>query len=173
MNINIFSIPPLASSILFLLLGVFIFLSNRRSKVNITFFLVCLSTFWWQFSWFILFNIQDEAVASLIVKMGYVGIILIPVTFFHFFISFLGIDQNRNDRYFLYFSYALAFIFETILFFTDYFVVGYYKYFWGFYPKVEIFHPVYLLLLTVLLFRIIYLLFIHLKSKDKDILLSK
>lgn len=165
---NIFSIPPLASSILFLLLGFFIFLSNRKSRINLLFFIVCLATVWWQLSWFILFNFNnnDKFLIYFLVKFGYMGIILIPVIFFHFLLYFLG-DIKRFDRYFLYLSYLVSFIFEIILTFTDTFVTDYYEYFWGFYPKVGIAHIFYLLFLFVLLFRIIYLLFIHIKQKER------
>ncbi|MDO8669630.1 MAG: ATP-binding protein [Candidatus Buchananbacteria bacterium] len=162
---NIFSIPSLASSILFLLLGVFIFLNNRKSRVNLLFFLVCLATVWWQLSWFILFNSHDKFLVYFLVKFGYMGIIFIPVLFFHFFLYFLG-DIKKLDKCFLYFSYLISFVFEIILTFTDTFVTDYYQYFWGFYPKAGLAHLFYLLFLTILFGRIIYLLFFHINHKD-------
>ena len=97
---SIFSLPPLISSLLFLLLGVFVFLKNKKSIVNITFSLICLSTVWWQFSWFILFNIKDEFWATLLVRIGYMGIIFIPITFFHFFEgSDFHFLKNENNFY--------------------------------------------------------------------------
>ncbi|MEI6288472.1 MAG: ATP-binding protein [bacterium] len=163
---SIFSIPPLISSMLFLLLGVFVFLKNKKSVVNATFSLICLSTVWWQFTWFILFNTKDEFLASILVRVGYMGIILIPITFFHFFITFL--DKNyRLDKYLLYFSYLFGLLFEISLWTSNYFISGYYKFFWGFYPKASILHPVYLLVLTIISLRILYLLLYSLKQKDK------
>ena len=151
---------------LFLLLGVFVFLKNKKSVVNATFSLICLSTVWWQFTWFILFNTKDEFLASILVRVGYMGIILIPITFFHFFITFL--DKNyRLDKYLLYFSYLFGLLFEISLWTSNYFISGYYKFFWGFYPKASILHPVYLLVLTIISLRILYLLLYSLKQKDK------
>jgi len=149
-----------------LLLGVFILLKNKKSAINLTFFLVCLVTFWWQFSWFILFNLKDPVWAGLIVRIGYAGIILIPVTFFHFFLNFLEIN-NKSDRYFLYLYYLISAAFEISLFTTNLFVSGYYHYSWGYYPKVSLLHPIYLLLLVIISFRIIYLLYLFLHSKGK------
>lgn len=167
---NLFSIPPLASAMLFLLLGVFIFLSNRKSRLNLTFFLICLSTFWWQFSWFILFNVQNENLAQILIRIGYAGIIFIPVFFYHFFILFLE-EKNKIDRLALIISYVLTIFFEIAIFFTDYFVVGVHKYFFGFYPAVGFVHLIYLALLTYVLFRIIIMLNSYLKVHDikKDI----
>jgi signal transduction histidine kinase len=163
---TLYTIPPLLSSILFLLLGVSVYWNNRKSIVNKTFLSVCFVTFWWQFSWFILFNIQSEVVANYFVKIGYIGIIFIPIFFFHFFLSFLP-KISKFDKYLLYFSYFLGLIFEIALFTTNYFISGFYKYFWGFYPKANFLHIIYLLLLAILTSRVIYLLFYYLGKKKE------
>jgi len=160
---NLFSIPPLASSVLFLLLGFFIFLSNKKSKLNLTFFLVCLSTFWWQFSWFILFNIENRNLVDIIVKVGYIGIIFIPVFFYHFFVLFLD-DNNKLDKVLLKAAYLISFIFELCLVAGSCFVSGSYLYFFGYYPQAGFVHLVYLLFLALILFRIIYILSSYLKE---------
>lgn len=167
MNVfTLYTIPPFLSSILFLTLGGFIYLNNRKSNVNRTFALICFVTFWWQFSWFILFNTQNEVLANYLIKIGYIGIIFIPIFCFHFIISFLrGI--SKFDKYLLYFSYLMGVIFEVVLLKTNYFINGFYKYSWGFYPKASIIHPLYLLLLTILVIRIFYLLFSNLEKKKR------
>jgi signal transduction histidine kinase len=162
---NPYSLPPLVSSVLFLLLGVFVLLKNKKSTINITFFLVCFLTFWWQFSWFFLFNTNNEETALLLVRIGYAGIILIPAVFFHFFTYFLG-TKGRLDKWVLYFAYITSSLFEIILFSTNYFVIGYNKFFWGYYPKVGVAHLFYLLLLVALLVRILFLLNNSLRNKD-------
>ena len=163
---TLYTIPPLLSSILFLFLGVVVYWNNRKSIANVTFLLVCFATSWWQFSWFILFNAQNEILANYLVKIGYIGIIFIPIFFFHFLLSFLG-EISKFDRYFLYFSYSMGLIFEAVLLTTDYFINGFYEYFWGFYPKAGFLHPFYLLLLSILTVRALYLLFSFLKKKKR------
>jgi hypothetical protein len=49
------NLPPLFSSLVFLLMGWLVFRKNIKSRVNLLFLLLCLVTFWWQFSWFVLF----------------------------------------------------------------------------------------------------------------------
>ena len=159
----LYTIAPLLSSIFFLFLGSIVYFKNRKSTVNITFALVCFVTFWWQFSWFILFNTQNEASANFLVRFGHVGIIFIPIFFFHFLLSFLR-KVSIFDRYLLYFSYLVGLIFEVLLI-TDYFINGFYKYFWGFYPRAGILHPFFLFLIAILAIRGIYLLISHLKKK--------
>jgi hypothetical protein len=161
---TLYTIPPLLSSILFLILGASVYWNNRKSTINKTFLLVCFVTFWWQFSWFVLFNTQNEVLANYLVKIGYIGIIFIPIFFFHFFLVFVG-ESSRFDKILLYFSYSMGFIFEAALLTTNYFINGFYKYFWGFYPKASFLHPFYLLLLAILTVRALYLLFAYLKKK--------
>lgn len=163
---TLYTIPPLLSSILFLFLGIAVYWNNRKSITNITFFLLCFATSWWQFSWFILFNAQNEILASCLVKIGHIGIIFIPIFFFHFLLSFLR-EISKFDKHLLYFSYSMGLMFEAVLLTTDYFINGFYEYFWGFYPKAGFLHPFYLLLLSVLTVRALYLLFSFLKKKKR------
>ena len=169
-SLSPYSLPPLIVSILFLLLGSAIYFKNKKSAINIVFALLSFVTFWWQFSWFVLFNVQDSTLASILVKVGYAGIILIPVFFYHFFLEFLGKNKGA-DRYALYFMYGTGFLFEMSLFFTNFFVQGYYEYFWGFYPKVGILHPIYLFFLTAVSLRSVFLLYsAYSKEKKEDII---
>jgi signal transduction histidine kinase len=79
--------------------------------------------------------------AALLVKVGYTGIIFIPFTFYHFVISFLGIKEEK--RHVILF-YVLGFAFIAALWKTDYFISGYYKYFWGYYPRAGFIHLLFL-----------------------------
>ncbi|MEK7067716.1 MAG: ATP-binding protein [Patescibacteria group bacterium] len=146
-------------------MGVFIFVKNTKSLINITFALLCCVTVWWQLSWVILFSIQSITVADILVKIGYVGIIFIPILFFHFFISFLEDNVKKVDIYILWVAYILGALFEYFLLTSNYFIDGYYVYFWGFYPAAGALHPVYLLLLLALALRTAYLLTVIIKSK--------
>ena len=162
--ITIYNFPPLISSILFLILGFLVFIKNKKSKINKKFLIICFVTFWWQFSWFILFSLKDEVLAGYLVKIGYVGIIFIPITFFHYFVSFLE-SVKKIDKYILRFSYILGGVFTIILFSSDFFISGFYQYFWGFYPKAGIIHPIYLLFLSILATRIFYISLVDLKLR--------
>jgi len=162
---NPYSLPPLISSILFLLIGGFCFLKNRKSLVNFTFALLCLATFWWQFSWFILFNTTSESLAVYIVKIGYTGIIFIPIVFFHFFVSFL---KAKKDKWLVFLSYSLGLIFVLLLWTTNYFVNGFYKYYWGYYPRAGFLHPLHLAQLSILAIRALVLLVSHLKIQKSS-----
>jgi signal transduction histidine kinase len=142
---SVYSFPPLISSLLFLFLGIVSFLNSKSTKI-VTYGLTlnCFVTFLWQFSWFLLFNIHDPVMASLIIKVGYSGIIFIPFTFFHFHVSFI---DARRYLYLIRTYYFIGFVFFILLWSSDLFIAGYYKYFWGFYPKAGLLHPIFLIFL--------------------------
>ena len=162
-NFNFYSLPPLISSVLFLILGAYVLFNNPKLKLNIFFGLICLATFWWQFAWFLLFNTQEMSWALTLIKSGYIGILLIPVFFFHFFIIFLK-SENFIDKFLLFISYAATVFFEVILLNTNFLINGFYEFFWGFYPRAGIIHPLYLLLLAILTLRAIFLFLINFKK---------
>lgn len=153
---NILSLPPLFCSILFIVLGVFVIFKNPKSRANQTFGLMCLVTFWWQFSWFILFNFGTEKLARIMVHVGYSGIIFIPYTFYHFFITFLKKDR---EKFYVFLAYFFGLFFLILNWTSSFYIEGYYKYFWGYYPKAGFLHPLYLLSLFAIGIRVIYLLY--------------
>jgi signal transduction histidine kinase len=167
---NLFNAPPLISSILLLVLGIFVFHKNNKSPSNFLFFIICIATVFWQFSFFILFSIHNPALADFFVRICYAGIILLPTLFLHFICLFSSRNQkilNTFDKYLLYFFYFSALFFEIILFSSNYFIDGYRLYFWGFYPKAGIIHPVFLFILTLAVIRMIYVLYSEIKNTKK------
>ena len=143
---NPYSIFPLLSAVGFLSLGILAFVKGREHfLVRGTFLLECTVTFWWQFNWFVLFNIKDNFLASIIAKTGYSGIIFIPIAYLHFYHAMLNKPSKWIKIY-----YVIGFFFLIFLWKTDFFISGTYKFFWGYYPKASIIHPLYLLYLTIL-----------------------
>lgn len=160
---NIYSIPPLISAIAFLSLGIFVFLNNAISKYNTAFILNCFVTFWWQFCWFVLFNAKDPLYASILVKIGYSGIIFIPITFWHFYVSFL--DEKRIFKSVAY-SYFVGFLFLIILWGSDLFINNFYQYSWGYYPRANFLHLTFLVFLFYLDIKCFILLITALKKSE-------
>lgn len=163
MSLNLFTeytLPPLVSALLFFVLGVFVLRKNKNKALAWSFFLICLATIWWQFCWFILFNVQSAQLASILVRVGYAGIIFISVFLFHFSLILLKDLKviKTFDKFLLWLAYGLSAVFEFSLFFTNTFVQGYYVYFWGYYPRVGWMHLVYVALTLFLITRIVILL---------------
>lgn len=170
MSISPFSIPPFIAAVFFLYLGLFVFFKNPKAALNISFLLTCLSSFIWEFTYSIAFNVTDYEVALKLMKIGYVGVIFIPLTIFQFFHLFLEM-KKRIDRFILYISYPATVFFLISLFSGNLLVSGLYKYFWGFYPKTGIVQPFLVALLVIGSMRISYNivdLLLHPASQDKE-----
>lgn len=152
---NPYSVPPLLTALLALALGFFVLAHNPRSLLNRTFSLWCFLTAYWQASWTVLFNVDDVAAAELLARLGYSGIIFIPIVFFHFVVEF---SKCEDERRLCHLFYALGAVFLITIWAGDALVQGVYRYYWGFYPKVGKLHPLYLAFLCLMLFIGLYLL---------------
>jgi len=146
----VYSLPPFISSVLVLFLGIFVFAKNRKSIVNITFSLECLSIFLWVFGYAMMYSTRNEAFALWCTKFVYTGVTFIPTFFYHFTISFLHRDSLRRKTIIL--AYIYGFLFLGLLHLTDSLVMGVQEYYWGYQTKVAALgaHEVFLLLLLVI-----------------------
>ena len=151
----IYLIAPLITSILFLLLGTFVFLKNNKSAENRIFSLLCLITFGWQFSWFILFGFTPDIYSDLVIRVGYTFIIFIPIVYFNFWIYFFN---SQPDRILMKISYLAGAVFTAMLWSSQLIIAGSYNFFWGKYPKAGPAHPIYLFVLMALFLRGLILL---------------
>lgn len=145
---SFYSIPTLFTALLSFGLGVFILAKNANSRINLTFAGWCLLTCYWQVCWTVLFNVEDQEIAVRIARLGYSGIIFIPIVFFHFVAEFVG---SHRAKPFVYFFYAVGLLFFLAIWSTNSFVSGTYRYSWGFYPKGGHVHIAYLLFLVITL----------------------
>lgn len=126
-----YSILPAFVSLLFLGYGAYVLGSRGMSRAAITFALVCLTTFTWQFAWAILFQVTDEAVATLIAQAGYVMILFLPTTLYHFVVE---LTRQQSEMGIVRASYVLAAAMAVALFTSDWIIAGVHPMFFGFYP---------------------------------------
>ena len=168
---KIVSAPPLASSLLFIALGLFVLLKSKRKDSNIPFFLICLTTFVWQFSWAILFSYSELLPAYFFIKFGYTAIIFLPIVYFHFICAF-----TRYERGLLLvrLAYLTGLLFAFLLWFSNLLIDGYLEHPWGKYPKAGAWHPLYIgFLLFLSLEAIRILLQVKNKARGRNLLECK
>jgi len=137
-----FSILPAMVSLLFLAYGAHVLRSRGLSRISLSFFLICVTTFCWQFTWAVLFQTQNAHAAMMLVKFGYLPILFIPTTLYHFIVELTG---RHDERRRVIASYALSAALGVTMLGSDSLVAGLYPYFFGFYPKAGWLHPVHLL----------------------------
>lgn len=161
-----YSLLPAAISLLFLGYGFFALASKGVNRISASFFLLCITTFFWQATWAVLYQVNDPAMARLLVKFGYLFILFLPTSTYHFLSEICG---RREERRYVYFSYALSAILAIFLLGTDLIVSGYYHYFWGYYPKAGLLHPVHLLQTLVVVNRGLYITFLSQRNASADL----
>lgn len=157
---NIYAIPPLLTGLILTIIGLFVFLKNKTSKLNIIFSLFSLSMVIWLFGYTNMYLSKDSAIALKWARIGFLGIIFIPIFAYHFIISFL----NLKRKIVLPIIYLLA-IPALLLSQTNYIYSGIKEHFWGYYPTAGKIYIIFLLMFGVLFTKGVLLLFTHLKKE--------
>lgn len=137
-----YSILPAIVAFLFLFFGLYVAHSKGLNRVTGAFLILCITTFFWQFVWAILFQVENEKLAQNLIDLGWLLILFLPTSLFHFLVEVTGQQDHKKKVYASYiFSVFLAATHVT----TDLIVDGNYHYFWGYYPKAGILHFLHIL----------------------------
>ncbi len=147
------AILPLFSALLYLCLGVTIYFLSKDSfrKVYLRF---CIITFHWQFSWAVLFLWNSDQYSDLICKIGYSGIIFLPVSCYEIVIHYLELPKRH-----LQWFYYLCWGFLASLWSTNLFIKGAYSQAFGYYPEAGIIHIAYMIMVGTLMVRLFSILY--------------
>ncbi len=149
-----YSVLPAIVALLFLGYGLYVVSSQGFTATTGTFFALCFTTFAWQFTWAVLFQTHEPALALPLVKFGYLLILFLPTTLYHFLVELAGPPREKP---FVYLSYIVAALLAGFLVGSDLFVTGYHDYFWGYYPKAGPLHPVHVAQTAIVVSRGLYI----------------
>lgn len=143
---NPFALPPLIAFILVLSIGLFVFFNNIRSKTHVTFGLLCFSAAWWLFGFSLMYLSLDPRMALQWARIGFLGIIFIPVFAYHFISEFTGSEAGKKITYIAYLLSIPSLIFSQ----SDLIYAGIRSHFYGFYPAAGRYYILFLLMFAVL-----------------------
>lgn len=149
-----FSLLPAAVSLLFLGYGIYVLTVKGFTRLTVTFFGLCVTTFFWQFSWAVLFQVRDPDLAGVIVRLGYLFILFLPVAYYHFIVE---VTRRRTERPLVRVNYVLAALLAATLPVPGWLLDGYYSYFWGYYPRAGGLHFLHLLQTGIIALRCLYI----------------
>jgi signal transduction histidine kinase len=153
---SVSSIPPLITALCFLGFSAYVLIKLRGSAKAFSYVLWCLTTVYWQLAWAVLLSTKDPRLAYVLARVGYTGIIFIPIAFYHFTLRFLDINtEERRLRYY----YLIGLLFVVLLWADHHFVRGVYHYAWGFYAKAGYQHAIYICFLSYLIYRFVPLIY--------------
>ncbi len=150
------SLLPAVVSLLFLCFGTYVLHTRGVSRISLASFLLCATTFCWQFTWAVLFQIHEQRQALALAKLGYLLILFVPTTLYHFIAE---LAAQRSERRWVELSYAVAGLLGVILLSTDWMIAGLYPYFFGYYPKAGPLHPLHLVQTGLVVGRAMWLLY--------------
>lgn len=137
-----YSILPAIVACLFLFFGLYVAHSKGLNRVTAAFLILCITTFFWQFVWAILFQVENVKLAQNLIDLGWLLILFLPTSLFHFLVELTG-QQNHKRK--VYASYIFSIFLAAIHVTTDLVINGNYHYFWGYYPKAGILHGLHVL----------------------------
>ncbi|GBD96477.1 MAG TPA: response regulator [Nitrospirae bacterium] len=132
---NIYAVPPFVTSVLILLLAITVLVSERFSRISLSFFLMIIPVFLWLFLFSLVYCSTDKATALLWIKTAYLGIVFIPAGAYQFTTVVLNI--HRKYAKFVLLSWIIGAFFYVLIFITNHFISGVYHYYWGYYPRLE------------------------------------
>lgn len=160
-----YSVLPAFVAALFLGYGVYVVAEKGFGPVSTSFFVLCITTFCWQATWAVLFQVNDPQLARVLIKFGYLLILFLPTSLYQFLAE---ISQRYTERRWIWTSYAVAAILGVFDVGTDLFIDGYYQYFWGYYPKAGLLHPLHVLQTVIVVNRGLYITWRQLKVVPDD-----
>ncbi len=163
---NLYFLPPLISGIIISLIGHFAFLKYKETKrgEHLALFLACMSLAVWLFGYSGMYASSDKELALTWARIGFIGIIFIPITCYHFTVGVLKIKSKIS----VFALYLIGLPFAALTP-TDYIYKGINNYFWGFYPKIgSLYHlfPMLFLILFIYSFILLFINFIKVKRQD-------
>lgn len=145
---NLYFIPLFISAFLILSLGFVIYSKNKGKILNRTFSLICLVSGIWLLCYAFAYVILNKKLALILFKLGYCGVVFIPIASFHFFTEFF---RTNRFKFFVYVSYLIGLIFIVLIWLTPYLVKDIHKYFWGYYPLAGKLHFCFFLFFSFLI----------------------
>ncbi len=163
MNLRPYSYPPLVTAAIYFFAGLFVLAKNSSSILNRVFSTLWFSVSVWLFGTAMQYSVQDEHVAVFWSKVGFAGVIFIPVLFYHLASVFMVQPRKRVNQA----NYLAGVVFLALLLGTDRFLDGVYRYEWGYYSKSGIGMPVFLVFFLVTYGRGLHLLYSGWKRSER------
>lgn len=137
------AIPVLISAWAIFILGIFVVIREKASRISFSFLALTFSMGFWLFCFFGMYISSSETVAMFWAKIAYLGVLSIPSTIYLFTVNVLNLARQRKK--WLYFSWSCTLIFILINLFTNKLIPDLYRYWWGYYPKYGVLSLPYLI----------------------------
>ncbi|OHA12958.1 MAG: hypothetical protein A2909_01105 [Candidatus Tagabacteria bacterium RIFCSPLOWO2_01_FULL_39_11] len=169
-QLNIYSLPPLITSIFVLILGIFVLLNNKKSELNIVYFFMNFAVFLWHFGYFLMYISSNEEMARTAQRIVYIGVPFIAAVLYHFSVVFA---QLKSQKKLVIFPYIFSAIFSYYAVATDS-LLTVSRRFWGYHTLVHAYNFSFFLAFWLLILTWAEInLFLNFKRTDTDLDLER
>lgn len=162
---SFYSIPTLLGALSFLVIGLIVFLKNRKAELNLSFAFLCLILFNWEISYTICYSTKNPAVAQFFADFACTNIAFAAPGLYWLAITTLNL---ANEKKWLILSVIITIVQLPGFLFTDLFLEAPHEYFFGYYSNAGPWHPFYLLLWYGILARPFLLVFLTFMKIRKE-----
>jgi signal transduction histidine kinase len=138
----------------YLALGAWVVI-RQKNKVQQLYGLLCLTTCLWQAIWAILFTGTDAKWVYTAIQVCYSGIVLVPAIFHHFINEF---TEQKDQKIWLRWTYGISAVLLACVWIDHLFLGGINYYSWGRSARAGLLHPIFSVLVTVVVVRTLILL---------------
>ncbi len=130
---NPHAVPALLTAVSTLLVGFFVVIRERGSRVSILYFLYALTTFLWLFSYAMARFSPIDSVVLWWARSLHAGVVLLPAALYHFTVVVLQIEHTHRRSVLA--VWAAAAFFLVMILFTNALFNDLYHYSWGPYTR--------------------------------------
>src|SRR3989344_514811 len=131
-DLNLFALPQLLIAVFLLAQGILVIAQNRDSGLNRSFFVFELAAFVWLFGMGLNYMASDQDTATFFSRIGFLGVMYIPVTTYLFSVYYLGAERQKTLAFL---GLAATFLYSFFIG-TEYMTTGVYEYTWGYYIRL-------------------------------------
>ena len=160
---NPYAVPPFITSLIILSVGLFVLYKNKKSKINKTFALFCFSMAWWLLAYTGVYLSGNEIQALFWARIGFIGVIFIPILTYHFVVSFLNLDRQKILVW-MYLSGLPSLMFSQ----SSYIYESVKPHFWGYYPSAGSLYIFFVIMFSGVFLRVIWLLYKAMNEKRQS-----
>ena len=126
-------------------------------EITVPFFLLCSSTFAWQATWSVLFQIDSPEIANTLITLGWCLILFLPTSLYHFLSE---VCFKRDETPWVYLSYVTCSILAAVLLGSNLIIDGHHEYFFRFFiQKAGLLHIAHVVQTAIVVTRGLWLTF--------------
>lgn len=143
LRLNLYSLPVVAASTVIFCIGLFVYLQNRKSSVNASFFVICLCVNLWLYGISFMYSLTNPDTALFVYKtIVFAGVAFIAPGVYCFSVIWLKLYEKQK-------VFVKAALLGGAFFYiagatTNVSIVGIYSYFWGYYPHYGLLNYIFL-----------------------------